>query len=189
MMPKPRHDLFEDDPFGPDTSTASLPPLEPKGGTGGGQGLSLDRHVNGRKDGRQKQTDHGRRVRTMYESRGYLFVKVEWTQTLYGGQLVKRDLLGLFDYLAISATEIVGVQVSDEAHWRHHLRKMCSDEIDKASGQSRLQNTLAWIAGPGRRIQIVGYEKRAKVANQEWFAVEHEVTRDEIEKTLARRRK
>lgn len=90
-------------------------------------------------------------ARTLSEAAnlGYEAEVVEKTIHVPGGRTFKRDLFGVIDVLAVSATETLGIQASSGDHHAHRR--------DKALAEKRL---AIWLALPGRRFEIWTFAKR-----------------------------
>mgnify|MGYP003336501287 CR=1 FL=1 len=159
-----------------------LPELKPR------KGMSLDEHLN--RTVRRTVADHNARSRKLLEGQGYTVCKTEYRDMAWQGNMAvagkKHDLLGLGDYLAVSESLTVLVQVCSEDGWRAHLRKACSSEIDSKSGKARIDNLRLWIQGETRRFLILAWEKDGRGW---WQPIHHWITEKDIEETLGRRRK
>ena len=65
---------------------------------------------------------------------------------------MKKDYLGIIDYIAFNEIFTIGVQ-SCGADFAAHIRTICIDE--------RL-NTLDWLASPHRKLWLIGWRKVKK---------------------------
>lgn len=157
-----------------------------------GKKLTIDEHVNGAK--RSKAVNHDGRFRLHWERLGYVLAPCEVRDAYFDGQMTqqgkKHDAFGLFDYIAIKAGEqgVTGIQRCTEGNWCDHLRTMCSVDVETKSKARRVDSLRLWLAC-GNRAVICYFERRAKVGNQEWWAVVVSVTEEMIAGVEARRRK
>jgi len=135
------------------------------------------------------QVNHGERARAYFNKQGWVMTPCETNTGGYNGPIRKHDLFGFLDFVAFSNSgDTIGVQVCSEATWTARLRKMCDSDIDSRSRRKHIDN-LQTLLECGWKILILGFEKREKIGNQEWWPVAHWVDWQLVEKVLGRRRK
>ena len=133
-----------------------------------------------------------RAIKILNEKHWFAF-KVERYEPVYGGNYVKKDLLGIFDILGIrrwvGETRVIGVQLTTESEINAHIRKMASDKTVRTAGlgePSYYENSINWLDNGGE-ILIIGWFKKPGLRN--WYHEEVTVTKEMIESFRIRRRK
>jgi hypothetical protein len=172
----------------------------PASGGGSVNGLA----VVGAKKQAGSKVSHSKRTRDYYARRGYLIAACETRDAHWNGQVVEagatHDLFTLFDFIAFNEREMVGVQECKPSVVQNHIRKMAgADTTNRVSGPLSVggkgeayeiaQITLAWLASPHRRIEIISWEERTPVGAKKFFEEIRQVTAQDIELTISRRRK
>jgi hypothetical protein len=177
--------------FGDDSHIRERNPEDLGGGTLGVPAASLK--GGSEKGPKKKQVSHTQRARQYWERQGYVFALCETRDVFSDGRITvagrKHDLLGLWDAIAIGPQTpgVVGIQICSTDDDLAHIRKMCSDTLDKRSGKTNLENLRAWLAA-GNPAFVLKFERRAKVGSQEWFPVLIAVDEKVIAGVIARRR-
>ena len=97
------------------------------------------------------------------EDYGYMVQNVE--QTVPGTRGIKRDLYGFIDFLAVSPNETLGVQATSLANTSARRRKILGERNEQAR---------AWLACPGRRLEIWGWGWNAE--GKTWTLDTKEIT-------------
>lgn len=176
----------QQDPFGDNPYPAGYTPPEGELKPRGGRLLSIEDHID---KSSRKKVDHGQRARAYFAKKGWVFTPCETTTGGVHGPVRKNDLFGFLDFVAFTpAGRTVGVQVCSQDTAGARLRKMCDSEVDSRSKRKHIDN-LRTILGAGWKVLILGFERRAKVGNQEWWPVETWVTEETISAVEGRRRK
>lgn len=107
-------------------------------------------------------------ARSLAEARdlGYEAEVVEKTIRIPGGRTFKRDLFGVIDILAVSATETLGIQASDGSNHSHRREKALESK-----------KLAVWLAGPARRFEVWTFRKGgARGKRKTWVLRREEIT-------------
>lgn len=140
------------------------------------------------KPARKHPADHNKRTQDYYQSRGALYTRCEWWVVDGSGKHFKKDLLGLFDGLALRAGIVTGVQICPYEMMSTRLREMCSDRPVPGRGLgTKLANLLAWLDHYGK-VEVIGWRQPQGYGSQ-WESVVKGVTKEIVAAVVARRRK
>lgn len=101
------------------------------------------------------KVDTFKRAENWYRRRGYLFGKAEGF--ISSKSVIKRDLFGILDALAVKRGETIGVQVcsQDPANISRHRKKMREKMamIELVDGPTNL-SVLEWLKESGWKIHL-----------------------------------
>lgn len=127
---------------------------------------------DGRGRGRSKPISHGPRTKAWLEKQGFRVEKSETAKVVYGGAIIKNDLFGIADWVAVKPPLLVWVQDCAEGQLMAHLRKF--RDIDFTRLLLRC-NTPIWV---------VSWAKPDRV----WVPKVTEVTEELMDKFDSRKR-
>ena len=122
--------------------------------------LSREAAEQARAKARAKPVDHQGRTRAYFEKRGYVYAKTEWMVTTYSGMTYKKDLLHIFDGIALGVGDIVGIQIG--ANVTAKVRDLCSgDPVKSDSKATKRGNLQAWLRAGGTALVIAWVKEGA----------------------------
>lgn len=146
------------------------------------------------RDKQKAKTKPDRNIKKLIDyaaSLGYFAFGTEYYASVYGGAIVKKDMLGVIDVLGIKAvgthTEMLGIQDTTKTGMAAHIRKMASTDEVAIPGIGKrpyVDMVRAFLNANGKLLLIGWYQEGSRWAFETFW-----VTEDVLQKAIARKRK
>lgn len=141
-----------------------------------------------KKRAKTNPSDETKKIREYLDSLGEFGFKVEHYEDAGYGAKVKKDVLGIIDWISLKEGRVTGWQITTKEQVMPHISKMASTATVKVAGRGEptyRENTLKWLDA-GCHLVILGWYRDDK---GHWAMTRTDVTRAVIEAAIARKRK